>query len=83
MLRFGDDLKEWMLVARTSLRQVPTEQRWCTSVLETDLRLHVDAQLDADTPNVEATFEAIGMAFEAVQPIIGNDHSGCLSLLLN
>ncbi len=51
-------------------------------LLETDLRLHVDSQLDADTPNVEATFEAIGMAFEAVQPIIGNDHSGCPSFLL-
>ncbi len=26
MLRFGNDLEEWMLVARTHLRQVPTEQ---------------------------------------------------------
>ncbi len=74
MLSFGDDLDEWMLVARTYLRQVPTEQHTAGlyPLLKTDLYLHVDAMLDSGSPTVEATFEGIQMAFEAVQPL--QDH---------
>ncbi len=51
--------------------QVPTEQHIAVlyPLLETDLRLHVDAMLATEFPTIEATFEAIRMAFEAVQPI--------------
>ncbi len=61
-----------MLVARTYLRQVPTDQHVAVlyPLLETDLRLHVDAQLDTETPSVQATFKAIRMAFETVQPLL-------------
>ncbi len=72
MLRFSDDFKGWVLVARTYLRQVLTDQHIAVlyPLLETVLRFHVDAQLDTETPIVEATFKAIRMAFEAVQPLL-------------
>ncbi len=72
MLRFCDDLEGWALVPCMYLRQVPTDQHIAVPypLLETDLRLHVDAQLDTETPSVEATFKAIRMAFEAVQPLL-------------
>ncbi len=61
-----------MLVPRTYLRQVLTDQHIAVlyPLLETDLRLHVDAKWHTETPTVEATFKAIRMAFETVQPLL-------------
>ncbi len=51
MLRFGDIITDWLLVAQPYLEQAPSSQRVALlyTLLETTLRQHVHAQLERRT----------------------------------